>query len=221
MALHTIEISLRLELTSALHIGTGYGLAGYLDALTLTDADGYPYVPGSSLKGRLRYYARELLRPWGQAGSPAVANIFGAEDQAGNLIFGDLNLTPDWRNLIQQAGGQHAASGLRAEHRTHVMLSRLRGVALEQRLFSVETAPAHLTFAGRISGVLPDAGRVATVSGRPCPRDLALLVAAVQALTHLGGRKTRGLGRGQLQIAAAGLTVAGQTIDPDRLLEAL
>ena len=221
MTLHTVEMSLRLELTSALHIGTGYGLAGYLDALTLTDADGYPYVPGSSLKGRLRYYATDLLRQWGQADSPALENLFGAEDRAGSLIFADLSLTPDWRNLIKQAGGVHAAIGLRTERRTHVMLSRLRGVALEQHLFSVETVPAHLTFTGRIFGRLPDEGRVVTVNGAACPRDLAVLAAAIKALTHLGGRKSRGLGRGQLQIPAAGLTVDGQTIAPDRLLEAL
>ncbi len=60
MTLHKVELELALELLSPLHIGTGYGLAGYLDARVLTDEDGYPYVPGSSLKGRLRNYLARL-----------------------------------------------------------------------------------------------------------------------------------------------------------------
>ncbi len=223
MALHKVELSLRLELASALHIGTGYGLAGYLDALTIADADDFPYVPGSSLKGRLRYYAADLLSNWdqGRVGNDILDNLFGREDQAGSLIFGDLRLTEDWANLLQRAGGAHAAPGLRTERRTNVMLSRLRGVALEQHLFSVEAAPAHLTFAGRIFGILPDDGRLANDASGACPRDVAVLVAAVQALTHLGGRKSRGLGRCQLHIPPAGLVVDDRSVDAVTLLEAL
>jgi len=223
MALHKVELNLRLELASALHIGTGYGLAGYLDALTMTDAAGLPYVPGASLKGRLRYYADDLLRGWGYgpAGREPLNNLFGQEDRAGSLTFGDLCLTDDWKNLLTEAGGAHAAPGLRTERRTNVMLSRLRGVALEQHLFTVEAAPAHLTFAGRIFGALPDGGRVTTSAWGDCPHDLALLAAAVQALTHLGGRKSRGLGRCQLQIPPSGLTVNDRPVDAVALLEAL
>jgi CRISPR/Cas system CSM-associated protein Csm3 (group 7 of RAMP superfamily) len=101
------------------------------------------------------------------------------------------------------------------------MLSRLRGVALEQHLFTVEVVPPHLTFEGRIYGALPDEGRVVTVADRTLPRDLTLLVAACRALTHLGGRKSRGLGRCRLTIPADGLTVDGHSLAPEKLLEVL
>ncbi len=56
---------------------------------------------------------------------------------------------------------------------------------------------------------------------RPLPRDLALLVAACRALTHLGGRKSRGLGRCRLPLPTDGLTVDGRCVEPEALLEAL
>ena len=101
-----------------------------------------------------------------------------------------------------------------SQRQTNVMLSRLRGVALERRLFTVESAPSHLAFTGRIHGHL---GGDELAGGYP--RSLCLLVAAMRACTHLGGRKSRGLGRCQLTISS--LQLDGQTVEAEKLLEAL
>jgi CRISPR/Cas system CSM-associated protein Csm3 (group 7 of RAMP superfamily) len=222
MSLYKIELALVLALDSPLHIGTGYGLAGYLDARTRLDEHGYPYLPGPSLKGRLRFYLHALLPTLnGHGSTEAEVNLFGQENEAGSLCFNDLRLTWEWQNLLGRVAGAAPGGGLRTERRTNVMLSRLRGVALEKHLFTVETAPPHLNFEGRIHGYLPDCSRLVTVGGRSYPRDLALLLAACRALTHLGGRKSRGLGRCGLTIAPDGLLVDGNPVDSDQLLEAL
>jgi CRISPR/Cas system CSM-associated protein Csm3 (group 7 of RAMP superfamily) len=226
MAQYKIDLQVRLELMTPLHLGTGYGLAGYLDARTLTDANGYPYIPGASLKGRLRYYMRRLLPTLG--GGPGKSNplvrIFGEENRVGTLFFTNLQLSQRWANLIErlpQGAEEAAVEGLLTQKQTNVMLSRLRGVAVEQRLFTVETVPPHLDFGGAIQGYLSDEGGVITVAQQPCPRDLALLVAAGRALTHLGGRKSRGLGRCRLDIPEDGLRVNDRTVNPNDLLEGL
>lgn len=221
MTRYKIDIHLRLELASGLHIGTGYGLAGYLDARTLTGSNGHPLIAGSSLKGRLRFYADQLLPGRPDEEKAPLVTLFGKENQEGCLFFGDLHLAKAWQDLAAQSGGRSAPPGLLTQRRTNVMLSRLRGVALERRLFTVEAAAPHLTFEGEISGVLPDSGRVLTIDGRSLPQDLALLVAACYAFTHLGGRKSRGLGRGRLVIEQDGLLIDDATVDPVLLVEAL
>jgi CRISPR/Cas system CSM-associated protein Csm3 (group 7 of RAMP superfamily) len=227
MALYKVDLQVRLELVTPLHVGTGYGLAGYIDARTLTDPDGYPYIPGSSLKGRLRYYLRRLLPTLGNGpGDPGpLENLFGQENRVGTLFFTDLRLSQPWANLMQRLreGTDRGVplKGLLTGRHTNVMLSRLRGVAVRQRLFTVETVPPHLDFQGSIHGHLPDQGRTLTIKGQTYPWDLALLVAACQSLTHLGGRKSRGLGRCHLVIEKDGLRVNEGTVNPDDLLEAL
>jgi CRISPR-associated protein Csm3 len=52
----TIKYSVRIELKSGLHIGGANASIeiGGIDSPVLVDAGGYPYIPGSSLKGKLR-----------------------------------------------------------------------------------------------------------------------------------------------------------------------
>lgn len=220
-----VEIAIQLALETPLHTGVGAGLAGFLDARTLLDAQGYPYIAGSSVKGRLRYYLRGLLPAFintRDEGEQVLARIFGQQEQAGALTFTDLRLSEEWIFLFRPMLENHQAIGdLLTQQRTNVMLSRLRGVALEQHLFTVETAPAHFTFEGRISGYLSLDHAKLTVSGVDIPHDLALLIAASRALTHLGGRKSRGLGRCHLHVQSEGLRVNGAPVAWMQLLEAL
>ncbi|MEZ4837187.1 MAG: RAMP superfamily CRISPR-associated protein [Caldilineaceae bacterium] len=49
-----VQLSYTIAFDTAYHIGSGYGLAGLIDAGIVRRRDGSVYVPGSSLKGRLR-----------------------------------------------------------------------------------------------------------------------------------------------------------------------
>jgi CRISPR/Cas system CSM-associated protein Csm3 (group 7 of RAMP superfamily) len=220
-----IEMPLQLVLTTPLHTGTGAGLAGYLDAGTLLDHEGYPYIAGSTLKGRLRYYLYQLLptlEPVKAQQQAIMTTLFGVEGMAGSLFFDNLVLSDAWRNLFNVVRSQ--AGELRpllTQPRTNVTLSRLRGIALEQRLFTVETVPAHFSFIGAIHGSLAETDRILTIAGVTLPRDLVLLVAACRTLTHLGGRKSRGLGRCHLRFAPTPIRVNDAPVEVNLLLEAL
>ena len=145
-------------------------------------------------------------------------NVFGSIRQAGALFFSDLRLVDDQADLAKLDGGrlqplfEHAV-------RTNVMISRPRGVAFERHLFTTEVGTPELYLGGRISGEMMSHGRTLTVGGQIVPQDLALLLAAMGMVTHIGGRKSRGMGRCRLEIGS--LTMDGDPIDVGSLLEAL
>src|SRR5215831_16622769 len=47
---------------SPVGVFTGLGVAGLVDRTMVREADGLPYIPGSSVKGRLRFFADRLLK---------------------------------------------------------------------------------------------------------------------------------------------------------------
>ena len=218
-----VQLRYEIEALTPLHIGTGYGLAGVADAGALRRLEGgrpgAVYLPGSSIKGRARYHL-ELLAPslQGVAGLAGfgqdpdhrdhpcrdgnlcpACNIFGSTAHEGPLFFSDALLaTDDDLAMVIEGNDDQGQEQVRRLYerqvRTNVMLSRRRGVAREQHLFTTEVAAPGLRFRGTIGGFLPDQGRRLAVGDGTAPLDLALLLLALRAITHLGGRKSRGLG---------------------------
>jgi CRISPR/Cas system CSM-associated protein Csm3 (group 7 of RAMP superfamily) len=202
IAFVSVQVDLTITLEAALHIGTGMGLGQILDELTVQgphpDAEGadLPYVPGSSLKGRLRHHARQLsaiLWPDDKETRSAVeAHLFGFAEQPCGLVFTDAHLA-DLRLARDLADHRNLVPLLARSERSFVSLSRQRRVALDQRLFRLELVERGLSFATAIRGVLP-------LPQRSLERDLGLLLAAVRDLTHLGAHKGRGLGKCMISI---------------------
>lgn len=52
---------LRIEFHSDFRIGSGFGLAGLVDHVTVKTRAGLPYIPGSTLKGRLRMACKQAV----------------------------------------------------------------------------------------------------------------------------------------------------------------
>lgn len=231
----TLDIVVQTE--TAMHVGTGHGQSGVLDARTARNGANQIYIPASTLKGRARYRflqiapvigtgAPSLCGP-GQQCRPtenvsgrvcAACNLFGSRAWPGPLRFGDLRLSGAWDGLAKD---EDVLPYWMTESRTNVMLSRKRGVALEQRLFTTEAGAPDVTLSGTVQGYMDDLGRELTVSPGDVtvPRDLALLVAALLTITHLGGRKSRGLGR--CRVGCTGIQVDDREISPQTLLQAL
>src|SRR4051794_34060618 len=101
LGLWRTAVDLTIALRSALHIGTGLGLAQILDDRIvqgrhpLVEGADLPYIPGSSLKGRLRAHVRQLSADLGwnlQQRSGAEARLFGFDDTPGSLVFADAYL---------------------------------------------------------------------------------------------------------------------------------
>src|SRR3972149_306323 len=113
---YRVEIEFLIHLKSPLHIGTGVGLTGILDKTTIRDKrerDGLVYIPGSSIKGRLRDHYEKLSMIftysitsscYGQ-NNPcrkariedccAICQIFGSPFHEGRFNFYDAEIDKD------------------------------------------------------------------------------------------------------------------------------
>lgn len=162
--------------------------------------DGWPLIPASSWRGRVRAHLESLLRglgvpvctppnpartcphdgpvlarlhPHGRRFCP-VCELFGSPWRPSRIVFTDLT--------HPQRGGQPEPIAARV----NVAINRFLGAVEEQRLVAYEAAgygadEASRVLAGRVSGCLE-------------PSQAGLLLVALRLPTHLGGKKARGLG---------------------------
>lgn len=229
----TDHIVLAYELTfiTPFHLGTGLR-AGLIHRAVARDAEGYLYVPGSTLKGALRDRAGQLARlfeipalePHNVAGdlsefgpqADTLALIFGSRFRPGGLYFDDARMVEEDRNFFDSPQEKRKYLFKQVETRTQVSLSRLTRTAQPGLLFSSEYGQRELQFAGQIYGRL---------TGVPLPsrpdltHSLLLLVAALISLDRLGGHKSAGTG--QLTCAITGLQVNDRWTDCDDCLKVL
>lgn len=228
MAFIKIE-PITIELQGALHIGAGYG-RGLIDRAVVRDGRGQVYIPGSSLKGKVREVCERLaaaqgLRvchppyPQGMCGKNQepciVCRIFGTpggrHDESLGLHWDNAYLTQEWQQAAERLPLSYPC--------TQVGISRWRGVAREGLLFTDEFAAENLTFQTGISGHLPLTA-VLDEPGRYY--ELILLLAGLKMVDSLGGSTTRGAGRCQVKLPEE---IAVQTDDwplgKIRLAEAL
>lgn len=192
-----------LSFRSPVSIFTGLGIAGLVDRTVVRGANTLPYIPGSTVKGRLRFFSERLLRASPRPASfrfrvhdpnqphckvPATActicRLFGNPAIPATLRVGQAMPVPPWDTLFQQL--------LMAEHnpvfqpdveiRPGIALSRSRRTALADHLFFDEAVPA-ITFSG---SMLLDA----SVN----PEERTFFIGAGKLVDALGARKSAGRG---------------------------
>lgn len=225
-----LNLTLSIALQAPLHVGSGHG-RGLIRRAFVRDVDGWPYIPGASLKGRTRSACEALARGVVPAvcGIPRVAE---SREQARHAhercvicrTFGAIGgNSPDGRGLRWEDA--HASLGdapFRASdevrnavpfrwaliERTHVQLSRARGVAAEERLYSTEAVAPYVAFHTRVVGWL---------EATPCGADgmqyyeIALLLAGLRLVNSLGGMRRRGTGACEITPEDIGLRAEGES----------
>lgn len=219
----------RLELVTGLHIGSGNNemhIGGTDNPVLKNPVTQEPYIPGSSLKGKIRSLLEWKLGVVGQTeGKPLgfrdIARVSGAEqDQAKNLLklFGGA---PEGSNqdmkLVEEIGPTRLAfwdcslsrawvdemsrrNLLLTETKMENMIDRIRGVAEHPR--NTERVPAGAAFDFTLTlRVHDDENLLATVY-----EGLKLL-----ELTGLGGSGSRGYGK----VKFAELKLDGANVLPE------
>ena len=212
-----------IKMQGALHIGAGYS-RGLIDRAIARDGQGQIYIPGSSLKGKVREACERLAAcqklhvcrppyPRGMCGKNRepciVCRIFGTpggrQDESLGLHWDNAYLTEGWRQ---------ASRGLSLSYpRTQVGMSRRRGVAREGLLFTDEFAAENLTFHTCISGHLPLTA-VLDEPGRYY--ELILLLAGLKMVDSLGGNTSRGAGRCRIELPEK-ITVKADDWEPGEI----
>ncbi|MFZ5591140.1 MAG: RAMP superfamily CRISPR-associated protein [Bacillota bacterium] len=179
-----VRIEIIARPRSRWHSGAAGAESGLLDKYLLLDGRGRPYIPGSSLKGKLRAYARHLVNCLngfvpcsGAADCPCdVCELFGSSgNRPGRLYFPDLYLTGEESGFSLHTAGR-------------VALERYRRVARDQALAFIQVAElgAGAVWQGEITG---------TLAGEALKRQLVLLSLALRQIYALGGGVSGGWGR--------------------------
>lgn len=195
----TIDVTLTFQ--TPLNIGSGAQRGTLADRAMIKDHQGWPYIPASALKGRLRHAVEQVA-----AGLSArvcvthqdmcpqdgdfcpVCRIFGSPWLPGRLRFARLNLAgPQW--LV----GRLEEGKIRTTQRYGVALSRRRGVAEDALLYTTELLEpgTELVFNGRLVGDLE-------------PPEVALVLAGLKLIPALGRGKTGGLGWFRVEAKVSG-----------------
>lgn len=189
------RITLKVQTLTDFHtLGPGRTLP-FLDRPLQVDSLGRPIIPGSLIRGRVRAHLERLLKARGKpvCRPPNPQNmcphnrevtqelasgdekyclacrIFGSAWRESGVVFSDFHL---------DGGSQELPT------RTGVGISRTLGTVQAERLFFTEAVPSGLRFTGQAEGWLSR-------------EEAGWLVAAIKLVTHLGGDKSRGLGRVQ------------------------
>lgn len=152
------DLTATLRLKSGLHIGTGEKVDRG-DALPVMESltTGLPYIPGSSLKGKMRFllelaYGRRATNPKDD-GSPCwcgkchICTLFGSGDsnttfEPTRLIFRDSHLTTHSAGIIENIG---------LEEKPGVRIDRNTGKAAKGALFPMNRIPEGSLFSFEIS----------------------------------------------------------------------
>ncbi len=199
-----------LELVTGLHIGGG-GEAleiGGMDNPVIRDAWGYPYIPGSSLKGKMRSML-EWRTGKGTNGDPCrcagpecvVCRLFGVAASESHtlgptrLVVRDAVLTDESRTRLERLREETGLPLVEVKHENSI--DRLRGVAKNPR--PVERVPAGTVFSLEFILRLFEGEEG---DGTTCGRDereelLAQLDEALRLVEadSLGGMGSRGYGK--------------------------
>ncbi len=201
------SFTIRLEMLSDWHVGTGYGDAT-VDRAVRRDRDGLPYVPGKTLRGVLRDACEQVAYgldegsqgPWHEV----LEAVFGDQPslrtddparppRAGVLHLGDARL-PEADAAVLRA--KPALARATTFVKPGVKISYKTGAAEPQCLRFDEVARGGLELEApavlQLPADAPNAMRLAAS---------ALLVAGLARLERLGGKRRRGTGRVRALVA--------------------
>ena len=196
-----IIISGVLEAVTPLHIGSGKPEVelGEVDLPVLTDPEGRPYIPGSSLKGRVRTEAERIARQKGMdvCKPPNVENMCGSLKKNPNdfciccRIFG----TAGDLSVASKVKFRDAYPLSKVEtflERTGIAIDRDKGTVAKGALYTIQAVPAGVQFGLEI------------VCENMSEDELRLLKAALKSVedSALGGSSTRGFGKVKIKIEA-------------------
>lgn len=205
-----------LRFRSPVNVFSGLAVAGLVDRMVVRNQDGFPYIPGSTVKGRWREAATRLLA----AGTPpagltasfhdldrspvckdpqtacTLCKLFGNDALPSHLWVGQAELDACWKALVAPLLqlNRNPVVHPDVELRPGIGLHRFSRIALEDHLFFDEAVPP-MAFTGTV-----------LVRGSLTPEELQFLKISARLVERLGGRKN--VGRGSLE-GGLRLTVKG------------
>lgn len=205
-----ILISGQIEVVTGLHIGTGgeYSAIGAADSPVIRDAiTGLPYIPGSSLKGKLRTllakkYNEEVAQTPAED-NPMIVKLFGGMKQPSKLTFSDnpMSNTDELKKM-----GVYNPTEVKFENN----INRLNSVANPRQ---IERVIRQSKFDMKI---IYTAERVEDIE-----EDISLLADGFKLLRYdyLGGHGSRGYGRVKISELSCEAVIGNDDGELDDIIE--
>ena len=229
MSPQRLDVSYCITWEGRWHVGSGYQSAAAERLLRrLGGVEGAPFVPGSQIKGVLRYQCEQLALALGlEAINPhdgirednrkliqhftplakstlIVDRLFGTRYQ-GECLF----LT----NALPVPSDEEAVTSVQPR----TAMDRLTGTVMEQHLFTTEFSEGNACLQGGLRARHP-AG-VLTQDEDRFPYEYTLLLLSLLSLDTLGGDKSTGLGRCKIEVKEDTLFWNGQSISSEEVLQ--
>ena len=189
-----VNFHLDIELKTPLQIQAGFGRHGLHQGL-VCNHEGAPFIPASSLKGRLRFQAQRfdhILNLHRNSTRPKVAPatfLFGDPSHRGHLFL-------DQAQPVVEFKDQASLRDIRAS----IQVNRDTGTVDEGHLRLFEAVPAQFRFHSQASLVMPSGWQYPSTQLSSLDdltaADWAVfyLLGAMRLCDRLGGGKTRGNG---------------------------
>jgi len=203
-----IKIRLQIILNSPLIIGNGFGTAGLIDSATVKDTDNIVYIPGTSLKGKIRSEFKktlealnirvcnsvftdnkEICKDSNIKDACPICRIFGSEFYEGSIIFEDAIMEPEAREVIKKIKENSVISSFQTSLRTGIRINRYLKVVDERALFILEGVNPAIKFKSMIYG-----------SCYITDEEYHYLRETIGMITHIGGNKAGGMGRCTIKV---------------------
>lgn len=207
------ELEVTLVFSTPPNIGSGGRGGALADRAFIKARDGWPYIPATALKGRLRHAVERVARGLGKTVCDThhkmcrdrhtacpVCRVFGSPWLPSPLHFADLILSGP-EVLVKQR--VDAINPPLYAHRYGVGINRRRRVAGEHLLYTTELFKpgVEVTFTGILRGMM-------TIE------EAAWVVAGFNLLSSMGGGKSTGLGwlKAEVAVRQAGKPVAVEVL---------
>lgn len=186
-----------IKALTPLRIGTGRATVE-LEHPVIKDVLGTPYIPGSSLKGRIRSEFERIAKSLGKpvCEAPLVGNMCGSRTKdeeelcAACKVFGTAGRLFARASKVTCRDAYPTSEVRQTEIRESVAIERETKRAAPGRLFSVEAVPRGTTFDLEI------------IFENPEDEELKLFLAALKSVEDLGvgGHTSRGYGKVEIRI---------------------
>lgn len=176
------KLNIKVEVLTGLHIGIGSDrpeIGGIDNPFIKDPVSKLPYIPGSSLKGKLRSLLETESTNFA---NEKIATAFGDDENSPTrFIFRDISLSEKDKKDFE-------SGTIQTEAKTEIKIDREKGTATPGALRVTERIPPQIIFEGEVL--------IRSVSDDDEKLNVAILKEAVQLLNndYLGGSGSRGYG---------------------------
>ena len=195
------SVFLTVAIRSFWHAGSGKGSASYLDAISQSDADGLPFLPGRTLRGLL-LNAVSLAEQWRQLPKGSTFSLFGGWDpddpaanpptrhnvKSGHLIVGNATLSDSLKNWLKTQDTQ-------AEDYRQALFQPLFSTAVNH-----ESGCAKNKSLRGMQAAIPLTLTATITCLDPTPDWRNILAKALPLVLAVGSHRSRGFGRAVLTL---------------------